>query len=424
MAAVHRALWLAVVLAVAPIAIGQAPAPAIQAEATASAPIEVPFELSGNKIYVQVKIRDSGPYWFALDTGSPGAVIDTRLAKDLRIKTAPRGMVGGAGTGGMIAAQARRVPITMGGIRVAAEHPLVIPIDEHLSRYDGRHILGLVGNDTLAKHVVQIDYAGRKLRFHDPETFVYAGTGAAVPIEYRGYTFLRPSIKPEGATEPFTAKFILDTGARLGFSLATPLVKQHGLLNTDPPPPTYTVGYGIGGPVRHAVGRLAEVSLGTAGVERPVATFSSEMGGVFAGDRFEGVLGGELLRRFTVILDYPHDRVIFEKNAAFEDPHEFDMSGLWVSAEGEFFETYQVRSVGAGTPAAEAGLLEGDRITHVDGRPAVEFPYDRFRAILREDGREVVLTVRRGEQEMRVTVRLRRLVRTDAPEHAGVLLAA
>ena len=44
---------------------------------------DVPFELSGNKVYLKVKVKvdGEGPYWFILDSGSPETELDMDLAK-------------------------------------------------------------------------------------------------------------------------------------------------------------------------------------------------------------------------------------------------------------------------------------------------------------------------------------------------------
>ncbi len=66
--------------------------------------LEIPFELSNNLILLQAKVNDSAPLWFIFDTGADSTVIDTELAKTLRLK--PGGKI--VGNGGAGAAQAVR----------------------------------------------------------------------------------------------------------------------------------------------------------------------------------------------------------------------------------------------------------------------------------------------------------------------------
>ena len=49
-------------------------------------------------------------------------------------------------------------------------------------------------------------------------------------------------------------------------------------------------------------------------------------------------LGGNILRRYKVIMDYPSDRVILEPNKPFHEPFAADASGLgrWVTINRQF----------------------------------------------------------------------------------------
>ena len=57
----------------------------------------IPFELNSDKIYVQVRLNDQGPFWMMLDTGSPGMVLDTATAARLGLPLGKSGETTGAG---------------------------------------------------------------------------------------------------------------------------------------------------------------------------------------------------------------------------------------------------------------------------------------------------------------------------------------
>src|SRR6266550_3808572 len=52
--------------------------------------LKIPFELSNNLILVQARVNESAPRWFILDTGASSTVIDSQLAKALRLKPGGR----------------------------------------------------------------------------------------------------------------------------------------------------------------------------------------------------------------------------------------------------------------------------------------------------------------------------------------------
>src|SRR4051812_32818296 len=45
----------------------------------------VPFELNSNKIYLNVKVNDTGPWPFVLDMGSNHSLLDLDLARELKL---------------------------------------------------------------------------------------------------------------------------------------------------------------------------------------------------------------------------------------------------------------------------------------------------------------------------------------------------
>jgi hypothetical protein len=132
-------------------------------------------------------------------------------------------------------------------------------------------------------------------------------------------------------------------------------------------------------------------------------------GSLASGD-FDGIVGGELLRRCRVIFDHPRERLLLEPNAAFAAPFDYDMSGLFLLAEGDDFTRFLVRGVLEGSPSSAAGLAGGDEITSVDGRPAAKLTLEEIRRTLRSGEREVALGIRRGDKSLTVRLKLKRMV--------------
>ncbi len=103
-------------------------------------------------------------------------------------------------------------------------------------------------------------------------------------------------------------------------------------------------------------------------------------------------------------------RVHLEPAKNFSEPFEFDMSGLGLASEGASFSVFRVMRVLPGTPAAEAGLREGDEILAVAGRPVAGTRLADVRELLRRPGQKIPLRVRRGAEELDFELKTRRLV--------------
>jgi C-terminal processing protease CtpA/Prc len=70
----------------------------------------------------------------------------------------------------------------------------------------------------------------------------------------------------------------------------------------------------------------------------------------------------------------------------------------------------KVESVMENSPASEAGLQAGDIITAIDGKPTESSSSDELEKLFRQHGKELTLTVKRGETVIQKKLKLRRLV--------------
>ena len=102
--------------------------------------------------------------------------------------------------------------------------------------------------------------------------------------------------------------------------------------------------------------------------------------------------------------------MMLEPNAQFSAPFEADMSGLDLATEGEDFSVVVVNEVEKGSPAAEAGIQDEDIITAIDGRPVKEFTVSEIRKMFMQDGKEYLMSLKRGQKELQTKLKLRRLI--------------
>lgn len=83
--------------------------------------------------------------------------------------------------------------------------------------------------------------------------------------------------------------------------------------------------------------------------------------------------------------------------------------GVTVSTE-DTSAGMEILQITAGGPAEKAGLLAGDVITGVDGQSILGMNANDTSAMIKgEEGTQVVLTVRRGEQSLQITVKRERI---------------
>jgi hypothetical protein len=169
------------------------------------------------------------------------------------------------------------------------------------------------------------------------------------------------------------------------------------------------VGYGLGGAVTHHVCRFDQIALGTMTVDKPIVTLSQDKGGALGGGAVDALIGYEVLGKFKVIFDGPGRRMILEKNGTYGDAMETDMSGLVLSGDWAA-NSMRVMYLVDGSPAAKAGVKLGDVVLKIDGEPITAEDRDKVRPLMRKDGEERTLDLKRGEETLTVKFKLKRIV--------------
>jgi hypothetical protein len=352
-----------------------------------------PIELHANKPRTPVRVNGAGPFDFLVDTGSIFDLVDTERATELRIVSEGAFDAAGAGEATMTTSTAAGVRLGIGSLDLPPQDVEVAPVNAAVGRLEGRRLDGLLGYGFFSRFPVELDYVAGVL------TAGAHGRGTAVPLRLvRRHPFLRLAFELGGRR--FEHEFVVDTGFRSGVVLASRFVREERLLDFAGETIEATTGAGIGGPTIEHVGRVGRLELGPFVLEDALVNLSQARAGTLADPGFGGIVGCEILRRFTATFDYPESRLLLEPNAHFDEPFEFDLSGLFLTGG----ETVEVFSVVDGSPADGAGIRSGDRIV-------TELPLDELRTSLRAaPGVERTLEVERDGRRFAASFRLRRLV--------------
>ncbi len=371
----------------------------------------VPFDLYGGRIYLRVRVNNSETRPFLLDSGAQIAHIRTELAQALGLKLGGSLGVTGTGTGRIKAHYIDRATFNISGAELANERSIALPTADFFQPLEssfGRAFDGVLGYNFFNRFVVEIDYANQTINLYDPSTYRYAGSGEVIPIRIIDKKpYITATLTPiEGA--PIRANLHIDTGFGGGFGFNGNFVAENDLVRTARTT-IESFNRGAGGETAARLGRVKSLQFGRFIIANPTASFSLVQGRGVRSDS-AGRIGGGILRRFKVVLDYSRKQMILEPNANFDEPYEADMSGISLVAERPDYKTFIVYKLTANSPATEAGLREGDIILYVDGKPTSEFTLERIREMFKQAGHELLLQVKRGDQMLKVKVKPRRLI--------------
>lgn len=372
-------------------------------------PAEVPFELTQNHVFVPVAIGRHAPSWFLLDTGAQFSALAQTTVDAMHLVTHGEGRARGAGAAVVRTTILRDVDLSIGGLPVNVAQMAGLPLTP-ISLAEGRAIEGVLGYSVLREFAIDIDYEQRVLRFHDAATYTAPDGAVVVPITFdHDHPVAAAELTlPDGRRLPM--RVMVDTGARAAVVINRPFAEKHGIYDALSPSIDAGYGMGIGGATHQRFGRAKRFAFAGVTFDAPIVSAATDRAGATAMAQVDGLIGAEILRRFTVTLDYKRRRLLLAPNHALREPFEFDMAGLAFKAADLKFDRILVRFVLPNSPASEAGLQEGDEITTIDGRNAAALTIAGIRELFEKPDQRHVLRVRRGEREFDVALVTRRLL--------------
>jgi len=364
-----------------------------------AASTRIPFELVSNHIYLKVKINNSPPLSFVLDTGAGANCLDLSQAEELGIQTV--GKVEAKGVGGSADASFLQVDsIEVGDLTLVDQKMASIQLNQ-LEVYDGMPIDGILGYDFFNRFTIGIDYQNQILTVWEPDSFSYPGPGERIPITIEGNT---PQIAAKIDGE-YESTFRIDTGSRSSLDLHAPFVREHELLKKYPTYLDAPSGFGVGGASKGVIARIKSFQIGNFTIDLPVCGFSLAEEGAFATTKSAGNIGGGILKKFNVIFDYPSNQMILEKNRNYRIPDKYSMSGLLLIKQDEDIKVYDVIK---DSPGEKAKIKAGDQILSIDHQPASSYSLQQIRELLnKEEGTKITMEIKSedGTREVKLTLK-------------------
>jgi hypothetical protein len=375
----------------------------------AGAPREIPFRLVDDQIVVPVRINGRLAVEMVLDTGfgSPGVVLlDPEIGRDLNLEYVQRMDLGGGGTGPQNTAHvAVGATLELGGVAFPNQPLLVLDDGRSHATWPVKGIIGA----TVMTHPVEIDYETNVLRILRAGSERLGERGEPFELTFvQGIPTAR-AVVVTAAGQELPVELLVDTGVNDPLLLRPATDPRLGVPERFIAGVAGIMGEGLAGGMRGSVGRVAKLRLGRFSLHDVVTIFVDETTmGTASALAGHGLLGNEVLERFTVLFDYAGKRMFLKPNARYEREFEFDMAGLVLQARGD--GSFTVLDVIRESPAARAGVKGGDVLVGLDGKDVRTLPSEVLLSELRRPGREVEITLEREGAQFTCTVTLARLI--------------
>lgn len=332
----------------------------------------ISFKCIKNLIVVPLMVNGKGPYDFVLDTGvGPLIITDPSIIDSLNFNTMRKIKLSGLGVETVEAYVSQNVDAQLGKAKIKYIPTAVLKEDLfNLSGHLGTQIFGLIGYNFFNSFIVDIRYSSNKLIFYHLKSKVkYRGTKIPIVIEKQ-----KPYIETQvliNDTVKVKTRVLMDTGASHALSMdmlnngAFPLPDQKISAN---------LGMSLSGQIKGYVGRIPKFYIGKYVFEEVVAGFPhfESIAAKIDLTRRNGNLGGEILRKFDIQLNYQEGFISLKPNANSRKSFQHDMLGMVVYLDQIEFKRVLIGEIDEGSPAERAGFCPQDEIIGIDFKP-IEF---------------------------------------------------
>lgn len=400
---------------------------------------KVKFQLINNLIVIPIDVNGS-KLSFILDSGVSSPILFSLAEQDsIQINKVSQIKLRGLGDGEPIQAlSSRNNNFKIGNIKNPDQH-LYVVLDESLnfSQSIGIPIHGIIGYDLFRDFVVDINYGSKSIKFYDPDTYKTKQhkKSQTLPIFIeKKKAYVDGSILMNTSEVP--VRLLLDTGS----SDAIWLFENDDLAIPDKNYDDF-LGRGLAGDIFGKRTQVNSMKIGGFEIEDAKTAFPDMISYSIIknlGDR-NGSLGGEVLKRFHIVFDYPNKQITLRKNRNFNAPFQYNMSGIDLQHNGlryiaesiaynsgiveqkdETFGNVQilmenrtrlslvpeiiVSGIRSGSPAENAGLQEGDVILAVNGESVHSYKLQQILHMLNEgEGKKVRVLIERYDSDLLFT---------------------
>ncbi len=406
---------------------------------------KIKFELVNNLILLPVEVNNV-KLSFVLDTGVSSTLLFGAAKDSLQLKQTSKVMFRGLGGGDEVEAIKSNGNNIRVGKAVDKEHSLYVVFNEDLnfSHRMGVPIHGVLGYDFFKNFIVSINYQKKIIRYDAPEYFRKKKLKG-----FETYPLFinkrRPFINNVTVNNEANMLMLIDTGSSDGV-----WVFKDDDITSEKSKNYFTdfLGLGLSGSIYGKRSRVNEVKLGSFSFEDVNVAIPNNDAIVNTRmlEERKGSIGSQIMKRFTVVFDYPNDKVSFKKNSYYDDAFYYNMSGLTLEHIGvslikneitntnaltrnaeiggnggtlfSLIPTYDifiapavvVADVGDNSAAALVDVRVGDKLLQINGKPVYEFKLHEITSIFSsKEGKLINLKLERNGVELKKKFVLKKL---------------
>ncbi|WP_298951195.1 aspartyl protease family protein [uncultured Nonlabens sp.] len=401
---------------------------------------KIAFDQYSNLIVLPVTVNDV-EFNFMLDTGAARTIIFNLKGIDsLSIKEGKYISVNGYGSNDALSAYYSTGNKIEVGDFISDTHADVLVLSDSeidISPKLDIEIHGILGVDFLENFVTHIDYRSSFLKVYENLEDLPSSLKKAkqFPITiYNSRMFVNIGLDNRLVKDDF--KLLLDSGSGDALWIFDDIDDTRTIENSFED----YLGFGINGDIFGLRTKVDAVHLFNSTLRNVAVSypFKKYQNTEHAYVSHDGSIGGEVLRRFHVVIDYPRSKIIMKPNKSFKEGFYYNMTGLGVKkGELELFTlldrdftnrnvdgsssqitltsktrmTYKyvpkiyVDYLREGSPAHKAGIQVGDQIISVNGRKKKQLTLNNVSELFfKNPYQKLKMKLKRGETVFNVKI--------------------
>ena len=406
--------------------------------------VVIPFKFINNLIFIPIKVNGV-ELNFLMDSGVEETILfsmdDKKEVSFFNVeKITLRGLGSEESIEGL---KSRNNTLEVNGLK-STNHLLYIVLDQsfNLSYHIGIPVNGIIGYNFLKSNLVEINYERRRITVHRDKPKIRNKIEKRyqhVPITIeRSKPYITGNVAINSSTIP--VKLLID----IGNSDAIWLFQNNSKMIKVPEKNFEDyLGKGFSGDVLGKRALIKKFTMSKFEFYNPIIAFPDTISirhVTMVKDR-SGSVGSEILKRFSVVFDYPNQKMFLKKNRGFYAPFSYNKSGIelqhyglqWVQEtvhletipiiksddlsfkkdENNFkykFElkpVYIIVNVRKNSAAALSGLQKGDVLVSINKIPAYNYSLEKINLLLKsEEENWITFEIERDSQLMKFKFQL------------------
>ena len=296
----------------------------------------IPFQLINDLIFIPININGI-TLTFLLDSGVNETVLFSLDNKKINFNDIEKIKFSGLGESiDIVGLKSENNTVIIGNNYKDSEHTVFIILDERInfSSHIGIPVNGIIGYHFFKNYALEINYSTKKITvFNDANIYHKRKKNfTEFPITIEGN---KPYLiaEVEMTDKKISSKLLIDLGNSDAVWLFPKLIEdfEYNRPNIDD-----YLGRGFNGDIFGKRSRIHALYLGKFIFKKPISAIPDEysiQNLSLVSDR-KGSIGNDILRRFTVISDYPGKKFLLKKNKYYSDPFLFNSSGLDIMQDG------------------------------------------------------------------------------------------